>query len=169
MRNFAEIEASIKQSAKSEPDWPVDKVLLLRLLLHSASSYLEHRNRLLKEFDLNDTLFMALVVLYTQPNNTIQPSKLSSILGSSRTNATRISDDLVGRNWIERVVSGSDRRCFELRLTNIGKQFIQTNLPQQWKYIHGVFQGISDEEMQQLSSILHKIVTNVNKDRSVSE
>ncbi|MGV6989801.1 transcriptional repressor MprA [Testudinibacter sp. P80/BLE/0925] len=162
MRNFTEIEESIKQCAQSEPDLPLEKVLLLRLLLHSTSSYLEHRNRLLKQFDLNDTLFMALVVLYTQPNHAIQPSKLSDILGSSRTNATRISDELVGRKWIERVVSSSDRRCFELKLTDYGKDFIKARLPQQWQNIHEVFRGISVEEMQQLSAILYKIVANVN-------
>ncbi|KGQ70736.1 hypothetical protein A1D23_09625 [Chelonobacter oris] len=162
MRNFAEIEASIKQCAQSEPDLPLDKVLLIRLLLHSASGYLEHRSRLLKDWDLNDTLFMALVVLYTQQEHTIQPSKLSSILGSSRTNATRISDELVSRNWIERVVSDADRRCFELKLTDKGKAFIKERLPQQWRNIHAVFEGISEEEMQQLSTILYKIIANVS-------
>lgn len=165
MRNFTEIEESIKQCAQSEPDLPLEKVLLLRLLLHSSSSYLEHRNRLLKQFDLNDTLFMALVVLYTQPDQAIQPSKLSDILGSSRTNATRISDELVGRKWIERVVSNSDRRCFELKLTDYGKDFIKERLPQQWQNIHEVFRGISAEEMQQLSAILYKIVANVSGDK----
>ena len=162
MRNFTEIEASIKQCAPSEPDLPLQKVLAIRLLLHSVSGYLEHRNYLLKQWDLNDTLFMALVVLYTQQDNTIQPSKLSDILGSSRTNATRISDELVERGWIERIVGESDRRCFLLKLTEEGKGFIKARLPQQWENIHAVFSGISEDEISQLSTILHKIVANVS-------
>lgn len=42
MRNFTEIEASIKQCALSEPDLPLQKVLAIRLLLHSVSGYLEY-------------------------------------------------------------------------------------------------------------------------------
>ncbi|MGR3808826.1 MarR family transcriptional regulator, negative regulator of the multidrug operon emrRAB [Pasteurella testudinis DSM 23072] len=161
MHNFAEIEASIKQCAQSEPGIPLEKVLLIRLLLHSVSGYLEHRNTLLKQWGLNDTLFMALIVIYTQPNHTIQPSKLSDILGSSRTNATRIADDLVGRNWIERVTDEVDRRCFLLKLTEEGLGAIKARMPLQWENIHQVFAGISEKEMRQLSSVLHKIVANV--------
>lgn len=163
MRKFLEIEASIKQWAEAKQDIPLQKIISIRMLLHSSSAYLEHRNSLLKQWNLNDTLFMALIVLYTQPDHTIQPSKLSDILGSSRTNATRISDDLVERKWIERIVSPGDRRCFLLRLTEAGKVFIQQQLPQQWENIHAVFNGISEEEIQQLSIILHKIIKNVEK------
>ncbi|TNH04963.1 transcriptional repressor MprA [Testudinibacter sp. TR-2022] len=161
MRNFSQIETSIKQCAQSEPDLPLEKILLIRLLLHSSSAYLEHRNTLLKKWELNDTLFMALVVLYTQPEHRIQPSKLSDILGSSRTNATRISDELVGRGWIERVIDEADRRSFLLRLTEKGIGFIRERMPQQWENIHQVFRGITPEEMRQLSLLLHKVVANV--------
>ncbi len=37
---------------------------------------------------------MALITLESQENHSIQPSELSCALGSSRTNATRIADEL---------------------------------------------------------------------------
>ncbi|MBE2893805.1 transcriptional repressor MprA [Spirabiliibacterium falconis] len=161
MINFSDIENSIKQCAQSEPDMPIEKVLTIRLMMHCVNGYLEHRNKLLKQWGLNDTLFMALAVLFTQPDYTIQPSKLSEILGSSRTNATRISDDLVERGWIERVMSPSDRRCFLLKLTPEGHEFINARLPKQWENINAAFAGLSKQEIEQLYTILHKLANNV--------
>jgi DNA-binding MarR family transcriptional regulator len=60
---------------------------------------------------------MALITLESQENHSIQPSELSCALGSSRTNATRIADELEKRGWIERRESDNDRRCLHLQLT----------------------------------------------------
>ena len=63
---------------------------------------------------------MALITLESQENHSIQPSELSCALGSSRTNATRIADELEKRGWIERRESDNDRRCLHLQLTDKG-------------------------------------------------
>ncbi|VEA69657.1 transcriptional repressor MprA [Serratia rubidaea] len=62
--------------------------------MHMQSKLLENRNKMLKAQGINETLFMALITLDAQENHSIQPSELSSALGSSRTNATRIADEL---------------------------------------------------------------------------
>ncbi len=59
-----------------------------------ARQALENRNKMLKAQGINETLFMALITLESQENHSIQPSELSCALGSSRTNATRIADEL---------------------------------------------------------------------------
>lgn len=64
---------------------------------------------------------MALITLESQENHSIQPSELSCALGSSRTNATRIADELEKRGWIERRESDNDRRCLHLQLTEKGQ------------------------------------------------
>lgn len=78
---------------------------------------------MLKAQGINETLFMALITLESQENHSIQPSELSCALGSSRTNATRIADELEKRGWIERRESDNDRRCLHLQLTEKGGHF----------------------------------------------
>ncbi|MGQ7115706.1 MarR family transcriptional regulator, partial [Escherichia sp. TWPC-MK] len=56
-------------------------------------------------------------------------SELSCALGSSRTNATRIADELEKRGWIERRESDNDRRCLHLQLTEKGHEFLREVLP----------------------------------------
>jgi DNA-binding MarR family transcriptional regulator len=88
--------------------------------MHMQGKLLENRNKMLKAQGINETLFMALITLESQENHSIQPSELSCALGSSRTNATRIADELEKRGWIERRESDNDRRCLHLQLTDKG-------------------------------------------------
>lgn len=155
--SFSEQETLIRYSAKNNPKMPVEQIILARLLLHNSSGYLEKRNQLLKHYQLNDTQFMALVLLYCQPEQALQPSKLSEILGYSKTNATRISDELVKREWITRCEIVGDRRSFLLKLTSQGIQFLENLLPNQWKQVNDLFSVLDTEEQNTLKGLLLKL------------
>lgn len=115
--SFTPIEQMLKFRASRHEDFPYQEILLTRLCMHMQSKLLENRNKMLKAQGINETLFMALITLESQENHSIQPSELSCALGSSRTNATRIADELEKRGWIERRESDNDRRCLHLQLT----------------------------------------------------
>lgn len=92
--SMTHIEEMLKQRALRQKDFPYQEILLTRLCMHMQSKLLENRNKMLKEQGINETLFMALITLDAQESKSIQPSELSAALGSSRTNATRIADEL---------------------------------------------------------------------------
>lgn len=121
--SFTPIEQMLKFRASRHEDFPYQEILLTRLCMHMQSKLLENRNKMLKAQGINETLFMALITLESQENHSIQPSELSCALGSSRTNATRIADELEKRGWIERRESDNDRRCLHLQLTEKGHEF----------------------------------------------
>ncbi|MFD0966750.1 MarR family transcriptional regulator [Seminibacterium arietis] len=161
--SFLEQKNSIQRFAESHSAMPTDIIMLVRLLMHVNTLYAEHRNCLLKEYSLNDTLFMTLVIMYIQPNYSIQPSKLSEILGYSRTNATRISDELVSRQYLRRVQLENDRRGFLLELTSEGKDFLSRLLPTQWEQMRSIFSILSDEENAELTRLLLKLNNHLEK------
>jgi len=66
--------------------------------MHIQTKLLENRNKMLRDRGLNDTIFNALLTLDACENQSIQPSELSSALGSSRTNATRVKLPLADIN-----------------------------------------------------------------------
>ena len=103
--SFTPIEQMLKFRASRHEDFPYQEILLTRLCMHMQSKLLENRNKMLKAQGINETLFMALITLESQENHSIQPSELSCALGSSRTNATRIVDELEKRGvatlWLE--------------------------------------------------------------------
>ncbi|EAX8405802.1 transcriptional repressor MprA, partial [Salmonella enterica] len=136
---------------------------LTRLCMHMQGKLLENRNKMLKAQGINETLFMALITLESQENHSIQPSELSCALGSSRTNATRIADELEKRGWIERRESDNDRRCLHLQLTEKGQAFLQEVLPPQHHCLHQLWSSLSTAEKDQLEHITRKLLTRLDQ------
>jgi len=161
--SFAPIENMLNIRAKKQKDFPYQEILLTRLSMHMQSKLLENRNKMLKAQGINETLFMALLTLDAQESHSIQPSELSPALGSSRTNATRIADELEKRGWIERRESDNDRRCLHLHLTTDGEAFIQKVLPPQHKCLHFLWSTLDADEQKQLEILTRKLLTRLDQ------
>ncbi|BDH44818.1 transcriptional regulator [Salmonella enterica subsp. enterica serovar Choleraesuis] len=161
--SFSPIEQMLKSRASRYDDFPFQEILLTRLCMHMQGKLLENRNKMLKAQGINETLFMALITLEAQENNSIQPSELSCALGSSRTNATRIADELEKRGWIERQESDNDRRCLHLKLTEEGLNFLHEVLPPQHHCLHNLWSSLSTDEQQQLEDITRKLLIRLDQ------
>ena len=161
--SFTPIEQMLKFRAKRYEEFPYQEVLLTRLCMHMQGKLLENRNKMLKAQGINETLFMALITLESQENHSIQPSELSCALGSSRTNATRIADELEKRGWIERRESDNDRRCLHLHLTEKGQEFIRQVLPPQHHCLHELWSALSGTEKELLENITRKLLTRLDE------
>lgn len=161
--SIAHIEEMLKLRALRQKDFPYQEILLTRLCMHMQSKLLENRNKMLKEQGVNETLFMALITLDAQESKSIQPSELSAALGSSRTNATRIADELEKRGWIERQESDSDRRCLHLHLTEAGEAFLGEILPPQHKCLHFLWSTLTADEQQVLETLTRKLLGRIEE------
>ncbi|PKH21926.1 transcriptional repressor MprA [Enterobacterales bacterium CwR94] len=169
--SFTPIEQMLNFRANRQQNFPLQEIMLTRLCMHMQSKLLENRNRMLKAQGINETLFMALITLDAQEDHSIQPSELSSALGSSRTNATRIADELERRGWIERRESDNDRRCLHLHLTEKGNAFLRQMLPPQHQSLQYMWSVLSASEKEQLEGILRKLLTrldHMDSDESVA-
>lgn len=160
--SFSPIEKMLFELAKRHSNYPMQEVLLTRLHMHVQTKLLENRNKMLKDRQLNDTLFNALLTIDGSEDQTIQPSELSLALGSSRTNATRVADELQRRGWVERRESESDRRCLHLHLTDSGNQFLCEILPLQHKNLLNVWGILSHREKMQLEAIFRKLLVKLD-------
>ncbi len=161
--SFSPIEQMLNFRANRQKDFPLQEIMLTRLCMHMQSKLLENRNKMLKAQGINETLFMALITLDAQENHSIQPSELSAALGSSRTNATRIADELEKRGWIERRESDSDRRCLHLHLTDKGNDFLRQLLPPQHKCLQLLWSSLNPSEKSQLEGITRKLLTRLDQ------
>lgn len=161
--SFSPIEQMLNFRANRQKDFPLQEIMLTRLCMHMQSKLLENRNKMLKAQGINETLFMALITLDAQENHSIQPSELSSALGSSRTNATRIADELEKRGWIERRESDNDRRCLHLHLTEKGHDFLRQLLPPQHQSLQLLWSSLSAAEKSQLEGITRKLLNRLDQ------
>jgi len=153
---FSEVEEGICRLLKRLPDLPKQEVILTRLYLHIAKALREVANQVLRPFDLNYVSFSTLMMLFGSHDNAVNPSKLCDVTGESRTNMTRIVDDLVARGYIKRHPSTDDRRRVVLTLTAKGEGLVRKILPPLWEEQIKIYQRFATDEKKSLEDLLKK-------------
>ncbi|CDH06269.1 transcriptional repressor MprA [Xenorhabdus bovienii] len=156
------LNCRVTQQKELNKSLPYQEILLTRLSMHVQGKLLENRNNMLRAQGINETLFMALMILDTKESRSIQPSELSAALGSSRTNATRIADELEKQGWIERKESHNDRRCLHLHLTEKGTNFLNSLLPPQHDCLIKLWSALEQEEQKQLEKLMRKLLARLD-------
>lgn len=132
---------------------------LLRVVTERLSSRL---NENLKVFGINENLWFAMMAVYVSPNSEILPSRLSDLMDLTRTSATRLSDEMVERGWVERHINQQDRRQIVLKLTPEGEAFIQKVWPQISSKSGEAWQDFTSEDYTQLQYLLTKLLNRLD-------
>jgi MarR family transcriptional regulator, negative regulator of the multidrug operon emrRAB len=162
---FSEVEEGICRLIKRLPELPKQEVILTRLYLHVAKALRDVANQVLRPFELNYVSFSTLMMLFGSCDNAINPSKLCDVTGESRTNMTRIVDDLVARGYIKRHPSTDDRRRVVLTLTAKGEDLVRKILPPLWEEQIKIYRRFGADEKKTLEALLKKQLTAIEAAR----
>ncbi|MBY0577532.1 MAG: MarR family transcriptional regulator [Burkholderiales bacterium] len=160
--SFEPFENRIEAFTCHHPDSPKREIILSRLYFHVFKLFNERQNLNLAEFGLNTTSWFALIMIYSTGENAINPCNLSHAMVSSRTNITRLSDELVEKGWVERNASGEDRRRIVLSLTQQGRTLVEAVLPQQWNYYRELWSAFEPDELEQFEFLLRKLLKRID-------
>lgn len=95
MKQFSYFEQSAERASRLIEGMPLDQVVLNRLLLFVVRELQERQNRFLTAYGMNSSNFLALAMILTGEKGRINPCDLSDTLMASRTNVTRVVDQLV--------------------------------------------------------------------------
>lgn len=158
-KSFLPLEEAIDRVEKRFPGVPRQEVLLTRLSLHLQQRLACFLNETLKPWGINETVWISLLAMYSCPDGSINPSELSDMLDSSRTNATRISDEMVRKGWVERIACPEDRRKIVLRLTAEGIAFIEGLLPVSREAQKRLWSDFDPAEKQEMERLMRKLLT----------
>ena len=159
---FEPFEQGIERVAGKLPGMPQEAVVLTRLLLFTFSCVNDDLNRFLADHGLNTTSALALAMIYGSADNRVNPCELSRTLNSSRTNVTRLTDELERQGWVERNISNEDRRRIDLSLTAAGTDLVRRFLPLQWAHVQSLWEGFEAEERAALERLLRKMLTRLD-------
>lgn len=165
--SFQPFENRIVDFTSHHPDSPEGEIILTRLYAHVFKLSNERQNLNLSRYGLNSTSWFALIMIYSTAENAINPCNLSHDMVSSRTNITRLSDELVKKGWVERNTSGEDRRRVVLSLTRKGRELVETVLPHQWHDYRELWSDFGPDELEQFERLLRKLL--VRLDESLPE
>jgi MarR family transcriptional repressor of emrRAB len=157
--SFALVESQIDRVAARMRDAPVQNIVLIRLLKMLSVQFNQHLGQKVRPHGINEVGFRTLTMLYAQLDTGVNPSDLSDASGETRTNMTRICDELVRKGLIRRRASTDDRRRIVLELTKKGVTLIEKILPQVWSGVGRVTNSLSASEKNTLERLLKKLLT----------
>lgn len=155
-------EEAIDNIGRKLPGSPRQEIILARLLAVARDSVGSYFDAGLKPAGLNHTVWMALLLIYSRPEQRVSPSCLASALNFSRTNATRVVDELVERGWVSRQSCFDDRRKTELELTDAGVALIAGLIPDQRQRMRALWEDFSADERDTLERLLRKLLTRLD-------
>ena len=156
--SFALIESHIDRVAKRMRDAPVQDIVLVRLIKALSAQFGAHLGRKVRPAGLNEVAFRTLMMLYANAEGGVHPSDLSDASGETRTNMTRICDELARKGLLRRRASVEDRRRVVLELTRRGEALIERLLPEVWNGLAHVTAALQPREKRQLELLLKKVL-----------
>ncbi len=160
---FDKLEASLRALSARMPDLPFNEILLCRLMLHMGREMASQFEQQIRPFGLAEAEFRVLTTLFSQPEGVAHPSDLCARAAQSPANMSRISDALVSRNLITRVLSAQDRRRMVLRITEEGEDLVRRLLPKMFVSLRGMLAEFSEAEQSQLISQLKRLHLNLEE------
>src|ERR1700723_3948622 len=154
---FELVEANLDNLRARVPNLPVSGILLCRLLMHIGREMAAMFEQQIRPFGLAEAEFRVLTTLFSQPDGAAHPSDLCARAEQSPANMSRISDALVSRELITRVLSVRDRRRMVLRITEQGEQLVRELLPKLFVPLRGLFAGFPQGEQRQMIDQLKRL------------
>jgi MarR family transcriptional repressor of emrRAB len=97
-------------------------------------------------------------VLYGNADKGMRPTELSVFMDSSRTNVTRLADELAEKGWVERASDPEDRRQIMLTLTKQGAALVEDTIPQVRDQQQALWASFTKDERQTLDRLLRKLL-----------
>lgn len=150
---------ALMQELNSDVD-PRTVRLLERLRMVSHSLY-QLGEQSLETAGLSYARFRLLMNLYKSEEldgrAELYPSEISARQGISRNTVSTLIRDLEDEGLIERHLDALDRRRFNIRLTEEGRNLIRQHSAAHFRAVAGCFDVLTPEEQQALSDLLAKI------------
>ena len=159
---LAHMDEGIARVSETMPDFPQQEVVLTRLLLMVGTGLLDELERNLKPHGLNDSDFRTLMMLYSSPTGSANPSELCDYAQQGATNMTRIANVLVKAGLATRAPSVEDRRCIILSITAAGKRLVRKILPPLFPNVRGAFAALSANDKRTLDRLLRRVAVNID-------
>jgi MarR family transcriptional regulator, negative regulator of the multidrug operon emrRAB len=160
---FDKLEANLRALSERVPDLPFSGILLCRLVLHLGREMAAGFEQRLRPFGLVEAEFRVLTTLFSQPDGVAHPSDLCARADQSPANMSRISDALVSRDLITRVLSVQDRRRIVLRITERGEDLVRQLLPKLFVSLRGMLAEFSESEQRLLIAQLKRLHANLEE------
>jgi MarR family transcriptional repressor of emrRAB len=164
MSDFGPTEKRLRRVEARIPGFPFKEMLLVRMAYHLQKSLRERSNAALKRYELGDTHYHVLAILYGSADETSTATELSEACNEKPANLTRVCDELAVKGLIARGPKPGDRRAVMISLSEQGRALIERILPEVSAELTSVYADLSQEELDQLASLTARVLRNLDNE-----
>ncbi len=97
----------------------------------------------------------------------LNPSEISTRQGISRNTVSTLVRDLEEEGLIERRLDPNDRRRFNIRLTENGRDLVRQHSAAHFRAVAGCLEALTTQEQQELSDLLAIVGENIDESRKL--
>nr|WP_315203641.1 MarR family transcriptional regulator [uncultured Flavobacterium sp.] len=109
------------------------------------------------------TVDQCLLLMILNKNEVYSQKEIAELIFKDNASITRIIELMVQKNYLTRKINESDRRKFNLEITEKGKKTIELLTPIIHKNRENALEGLSENEIELLDKLLAKIISNCKK------
>jgi DNA-binding MarR family transcriptional regulator len=97
------------------------------------------------------------------------PTSLSRFEGVSKNTTSSLLRGLEEQGYVERALDPRDYRVFRIQLTPAGRELVKSTAPGRFACLNRLASGLSREEREQLSGLLHKLFHSIKANAQLPE
>jgi len=161
MSDFGPTEKRLRRVRSRMPDFPFEQMLLVRMSYHLQKTLRDRTNAALKKFELADTGYLVLAILYGSADETSTATELSEACHEKPANLTRVCDELVGKGLIQRGAKPGDRRAVMISLSDAGRALVEKMLPEVSRSASQAYAGFTPAELEQMAALHARVLANL--------
>ena len=125
-------------------------------------------NRLQNQGDSRDEMvttkqWFALANIAMFDDFSLNIKQLARILGTSSQNTKKIVDLLIQKGYVDMQKDSEDKRNLRIALSKQGKEYYQERSIREEMYLEDLFEGLSEDEIEQIHESLRLFSANVFK------
>ncbi len=162
--DFNKTESLVAQAHHRATGEELGPVRINLLIKHCAGLMSEVLTQWLKPYGLCYKSYLIMLMIYSR-QETINPSEVCMGIGETRSNLTRLCDELVERNLACRLTSAQDRRRIDLSLTEEGQRLIEKILPDLRERNRKIYAHLGGDATQLLQNSLHSLMKTLEEAR----
>lgn len=154
-------EAELRSLSGRYPDLDPGTVAALLEFMRTAYEIFQASESLFARQGTSCGRFAVLALLNRDPDGARSPSAIADACGVTRATITGLLDGLEHDRLISRSRSRSDRRTRQVRLTAAGRRFLDRVLPDHFRRLALLMQGVDADERTTLRRTTARIAANL--------
>lgn len=161
MSDSSPTEKRLERIQARIPAFPFAEMRLVRMAYHLQKALRDRSNALLRKYELGDTHYMVLAVLYGSADETATATELSDACNEKPANLTRVCDELVTKGLITRGAKAGDRRAVMISMSGHGRELIERIFPEVSADVASTYADFTCKELEQLTALTARVLKNL--------